>query len=99
MMVCYVFPLQAQFQNSIKYTLKNALSLSLIHLGKTVVLTVLHLGPAAVSLALPELFAKLLPLWLFAAPGGIAYLTTLRIKTVWKSLQEMAQPETQTPEA
>lgn len=93
MLVCYTFPLQAQFQNSIKYTLKNALLLSLIHLRKTVLLAALHLVPVAVCLVLPELFAKLLPLWMFAAPGGIAYLCTLCMKKVWLSLLEKARSD------
>jgi len=93
MMVCYTFPLQAQFQNSIKITLKNALLLSLVHLGKTVLLVVLHLIPVAVCLALPELFARLLPLWLFGAPGIIAYLSTLRMKKVWAGLMEKARSD------
>lgn len=96
MVVCYTFPLQAQFQNSIKITLKNALLLSIVHLGKTVLLVVLHLIPVAVCLALPELFARLMPLWLFGAPGLIAYLCTLRMKKVWSSLLERAQAQ---PEA
>lgn len=90
-LVCYTFPLQAQFQNSIKNTLKNALLLSLIHLGKTVQLVLLHLIPAAVCLALPELFTRLLPLWLFGAPSLIAYFATLRMNKVWTPLLEQAQ--------
>ena len=90
-LVCYTFPLQAQFQNTIKNTLKNALLLSLIHLGKTVQLVLLHLIPVAVCLALPELFTRLLPLWLFGAPSLIAYFATLRMNKVWLSLRAQAQ--------
>lgn len=88
---CYTFPLQAQFQNSIKYTLKNALLLSLIHLGKTVQLVAMHLLPVVVCLALPELFTRLLPLWLLGAPGLIAYFSTLRMKKVWAKLRAQAE--------
>lgn len=94
--VCYAFPLQAQFRNSIKNTLKNAFLLGIVHLGKTVQLAVLHLVPVAVCLVLPELFTQLLPLWLFAAPGGIAYLSTVRMKKVWISLLDMAQTQSET---
>lgn len=95
-MACYTFPLQAQFRNSIKRTLLNALFLSLIHLGKTVQLVILHLIPVAVCLTLPELFVRVLPLWIFAAPGLIAWLSSLRMKKVWDALIEQAQPQ---PEA
>ena len=93
MLVCYTFPLQAQFQNSIAYTLKNALFLSLAHLKKTVQLAALHLVPVAACLVLPELFTRLLPLWLFAAPGLIAYLSTVLLKKLWASLLELAQTQ------
>lgn len=99
MVVCYVFPLQAQFQNTIKRTLKNALFLSLVHPGKTVQLMALHLIPAVVCLVLPELFVKMLPLWLFGAPGGIAFLSTLRMKKVWAALLEQAAPPAEPEEA
>lgn len=91
MLVCYTFPLQAQFQNKVKITLQNALFLGLSHLGKTLLLMVIHLVPAAVCLALPELFARLLPLWIFAAPGLIAFLCTLRLRKLWDALREQAQ--------
>jgi uncharacterized membrane protein YesL len=89
-MVSYTFPLQAQFQNSLKNTLKNAMLLSLVHLGKTVQLVVLHLIPIAVCLMIPELFAKLLPIWLFGAPGLIAFFSMMRMKKVWQALLEQA---------
>ena len=97
-MVSYTFPLQALFQNSIRNTLKNAMLLSLVHLGKTVLLVLLHLIPVAVCLALPELFARLLPLWLFGAPGLIAFFSMLRMKKVWKALLEQADPQTEPAE-
>lgn len=87
----YTFPLQAQFHNSLKTTLKNALFLSLVHLGKTVQLVLLHLVPIAVCLAIPELFEKLLPLWLFGAPGLIAFFSMLRMRKVWDALIEQAE--------
>ena len=99
MLACYTFPLQAQFQNRVKRTLQNALFLALSHLGQTVVLMVIHLVPVAVCLALPELFARLLPLWIFAAPGLIAFLCTLRLRKLWASLRQQAQAEAVPEEA
>lgn len=93
MIACYTFPLQAQFQNKVKVTIKNALFLALSHIGKTLLLMVIHLVPVAVCLALPELFARLLLLWIFAAPGLIAFLSSLRLRKLWSSLLEQAAPE------
>ena len=91
MLACYTFPLQAQFQNRVKRTLQNALFLALAHLGQTVTVMLIHLVPVAVCLALPELFARLLPLWIFAAPGLIAFLCTLRLRKLWASLRQQAE--------
>jgi uncharacterized membrane protein YesL len=99
MLACYTFPLQAQFQNRIKITLQNALFLALSHLGQTITVMLIHLVPVAVCLALPELFARLLPLWIFAAPGLIAFLCTLRLRKLWASLRQQAQAETAPEEA
>ena len=90
----YTFPLQALFQNSLKHTLTNALLLSLIHLGKTLALVALQLIPLVVCLVIPELFVRLLPLWLFAAPGAIAYFATLCMRKVWAGLLEQAEQNT-----
>ena len=94
MIACYGFPLQAQFQNRVKTTLKNALFLGLTHPGKTLALLAMHLLPPVVCLALPELFVRLLPLWIFAAPGLLAYFSTLFLRKLWASLREQAQGQT-----
>ena len=99
MLACYTFPLQAQFQNRVKTTLQNALFLALSHLGQTITVMLIHLVPVAVCLALPELFARLLPLWIFAAPGLIAFLCTLRLRKLWASLRQQAEAETAPEEA
>ena len=92
----YTFPLQGLFCNRLKNTLKNALLLSLIHLGKTIQVVLLQLVPLIVCLLLPELFTRLLPLWLFVAPGLIAFFATLRMKKVWAALLEKAQAPAET---
>jgi len=93
MVVCYAFPLQAQFQNSLKNTIKNALLMAIVHPGKTVLLIALHLLPVAVCLVLPELFVKTLPLWLIFAPGVIAFLSMVLLKKIWTSLLDRAQAQ------
>ena len=42
------------------------------------------------SVSTPELFAKLLPIWLFGAPGLIAFFSMMRMKKVWQALLEQA---------
>ena len=96
MMVSYTFPLQAQFQNPIKTTLKNALFIGLGHLGETVQLILLHMIPLVFCLALPDLFAQTLLLWLLCAPGGIAYFSTVRRKKIWAALLNLSQVQSET---
>ena len=98
MIACYTFPLQARFQNRVKITIKNALFLALSHLGNTVLIMVIHLVPLAVCLTLPELFARLLPVWIFAAPGLIAFFSSLRLKKLFDALTAQALEETEEAE-
>ena len=98
-LVSYTFPLLALFENTIKNTLKNAMLLSLVHLGKTIQLVILHLIPIAVCLLIPDLFVMLLPIWLLGAPGLIAFFSMLRMKKVWKALLVQAGGQEEIEEA
>lgn len=72
----YVFPLLAQFENTIKGTLKNALFMSIWHLPCSVVILLLNLLPVLLFFLSPSLFLKSLVLWLFVGGAGIAYINS-----------------------
>ena len=76
MVASYVFPLLAQFENTIKGTLKNALFMSLWHLPYSVVIMLLNLVPVLLFFLVPNLFLKSFALWLLVGGAGIAYLNS-----------------------
>ena len=78
----YTFPLQAQFENRIFRTLKNAMLFSLMKLPNTLLLLLLHSIPVLVILVSPEIMAKTVPLWLILFPATAAYLSSLRFVKV-----------------
>jgi uncharacterized membrane protein YesL len=78
----YTFPLQAQFENRIFRTLKNAMLLALIKLPNTLLLMMIHSVPVLVILVSPTIMAKTLPLWLILFPATAAYLSSLRFVKV-----------------
>lgn len=76
MMASYVFPLLAQFENTIKGTLKNALFMSIWHLPYSLVILLLNLLPVLLLFLSPNLFVGSLAVWVFVGGAGIAYVNS-----------------------
>lgn len=76
----YAYPLQAQFYNPLKRTLRNAAILSMQKPVNTVIVFLLNMFPAIfiyVSVNVFQdltLFVRSLPVWIFLVPGVLAYL-------------------------
>ncbi len=82
----YAFPLQSHFQNSVLGTLKNALLLSIAHLPRTLVLTVLQVLPFGLLYFQPDLFFRFGSMWLAIYFSASAYLSALVLRKVFASL-------------
>lgn len=74
MTASYTFPVLAQFDNTVKGTLKNSLLMSICHLPYTLVIVILNAIPIVLLVLLPYYFFLTLPLWLFLGIGVIAFL-------------------------
>ncbi len=72
----YAFPLLAQFDNTIKNTIKNAFLISISNFRKTLIITVLNLLPIILYLALPRIFVLSSPIWLLLGIAIIAFFNT-----------------------
>lgn len=94
MTVCYLFPLQVQFQNTVKNTLKNAVILAITYLPLSAVLLVVNLVPVIVFFTSQSGFMRTVPVWLFLAPAGIAYICTTFLRKLFDQLIEQAHKET-----
>lgn len=69
MVSCYIFPVLARYENTIKNTVKNALLMSVLSLPKTILMMVLYLIPVIICL-----IPMLIPLVLFFGLSAPAYL-------------------------
>lgn len=80
----YVFPLQAQFENSVINTLKNAWIMAMIHFLVSIMVLVLNLIPVVIFLFYPELFIRCVPIWVCLAGSVIAYANMALLDGVFR---------------
>jgi uncharacterized membrane protein YesL len=76
-LVFYSFPFMAQFSNSVSGILKSAVVLAIRNLKRTGIILLLHAAPVVLRFVAYEVYMSVFPLWLFLAPGLIAYLCSL----------------------
>lgn len=76
-LVFYCFPFMAQFSNSVSGILKSAVVLAIRNLKRTGIILLLHAAPVVLRFVAYEVYMSMFPLWLFLAPGLIAYLCSL----------------------
>ncbi len=70
----YVFPVLAQFDNTLGRTMQFALLLGLRHLPATVSILILNLFPLVLLVLKPYAFLAASGLWLFLGASGIAWI-------------------------
>lgn len=80
----YVFPVLAQFYNSTKNTMRNAILMSITHLPYTILMLLVTFGPFVLALLIPEVFV-----WytLYALLGGLsvpALINSYMFKKIFK---------------
>lgn len=80
----YVYPLTAQFENTIGGTLKNAVILAITNLPKSILVLILSLLPVIVFFAAPEFLLRTLILWLAIGFALIAYCNTAILRRVFR---------------
>lgn len=86
----YTFPLQAQFVNTVKGTLTNALRFALRNLRITLLVLLVHASPLLLVFLSLENLLKLLPLLLLLLPSVIAFISSVLLMKVFKPLMEQS---------
>ena len=82
----YAFPLQSRFENKIRYTLLNALFLSLRYLPRSVLMTAMFIFPVALMFVNLNWFMDVGIFWFVLYFAAVAYLSTLLLKKVFTFL-------------
>ena len=88
----YVFAYVAMFRDGVLQTIRNALLLSIANLPRTVLMAVLNLLPVILFLVVPEVFFRVLIVWLLIGFALAAYLDS---RMLWKVFKKVA-PELDT---
>lgn len=93
MAASYVFPLTAQFENTIKGTLKNAILLCLANLPTSFVVLILNLLPALLFLFATEAFLKSCIVWFLIGFALIANCNAYLLRRVFRKYFPADTPE------
>jgi len=80
----YVYPLSAQFENTLVGTLKNAFFMSFAHLPVTLAVSVLNLLPVILFFFWPTGFWYSLIVWFLLGGALVAYTNTLLLRKVFR---------------
>ncbi len=83
----YVFAYVAMFRDGVLRTLRNALLLSIANLPRTILMAVLNLLPVILFLTVPEVFFRMLIVWLLVGFALAAYLNS---RMLWKIFKKIA---------
>lgn len=84
----YLFPLQAQFNNTVLQMVKNAFLIAIANLPTTIILLIIHAIPALIGLISWELLVRVLFVFWAFGPAGIAYLCSRRINRIFEPLMD-----------
>ena len=87
----YLFPQQACFDNGFLQLLKNAVSLTIVHLPTTIMVTAINCVPVLLLLFKTDIFLYLLAVWTLFGFALIAYLNGYLLKKVFRRYEPRAQ--------
>jgi uncharacterized membrane protein YesL len=82
----YTYPLQAQFYNTVRQTLINAMILAARKPLTTIAVFVLNMLPVFVAFASLPFFAMSFPVWVLVAPGLTAFVCSLMFVKIFDPL-------------
>ena len=88
--IFYTFPLQAQFYNTVKQTIINAVFLAARKLPMTVVVFAINIIPAVLFLWATDTFVLSATIWALVFPGGAAFVCSLMFVKVFDPMIEAA---------
>lgn len=83
-MVMWVFPVQARFDNKISRTIKNAFSLSIAQLPRTILMIILYILPYVICL----LSFRLIPIYFICGISAPVYVSAMLYNKMFKKLED-----------
>lgn len=89
----FLFPLIARYENTLWNTIRNAFLLSVSNLGKWLKIFIAWFAPIALSVAEPALFFNTWYLWLFVVFGLVAYGTSHSLLKVFERVSDVKEED------
>lgn len=89
----YTFPLQAQFYNTVKQTIINAVFLAARKLPMTLLVFGVNIVPAVMLLWATDMFLLSAPIWVLVYPGLAAFVCSMMFVKVFDPMIEAATGE------
>ncbi|MDE7218952.1 MAG: DUF624 domain-containing protein [Oscillospiraceae bacterium] len=93
-MLCYLFPLIARYDNTLREHIRNALILTVRYFPKTLAMLLIRMLPLLTFWFMPEVFFQTLLLWILFAPGFSAQADAFLIRPVFEKLEAKPADET-----
>ncbi len=97
--VFYAFPFMAQFSNTVSGIFKSAVVLAIRNIKRTGIILIFHAAPVVLRFVAYEVYMSMFPIWLFLAPGMIAYLCSVcHVKSFEPLIQAIQNKQVQESE-
>lgn len=84
LMLTMLYPVQAQFSNTIKDTFKNALLLAISHLPYTFIMLLLNTLPVLLFLLWMDAFLFMIPFYVFIGFSAVCFLNCFFLKKIFR---------------
>lgn len=88
LVIPFLFPLQAKFENSVTGTIKNSFLLAVSNLGSAIKILVAWVGPMGISVIYPKVFLFTWYFWLIFMFALIAYMASFSANKVFNRILE-----------
>ena len=90
MVMTFAFPLMAQYENTWRNHLKNAMLVAVGHLPRMLLIWAVWAVPVGVSVFIPEVGFYLSIVWVLIGYSSLSYVTALLLRPVFRNLDENA---------
>lgn len=90
MIASWVFPLQTRFENKIGRTYLNSMICALRYLLRSMVMALINLAPWVIFILSPEMFVRLMMVWIFVWFGVAAFINMQLLDVPMTQLTKLA---------
>lgn len=83
--ISYVFPILAQFDNTVMGHIRSAVLVGLMNLKRTIPIVILNMVPIGIFLFAPSVFLMCMPIWLLCGASLIAFFNSKMLVPIFNT--------------